>query len=74
MEAGPTASGSEGMKRWIVSVKPAEPGSDGPYLVSDHPEVVRAVIAAINSQWRTPTDPGRHLQVVREPQAIVAHP
>ena len=37
--------------RWIVSVKPAEPGADGPHLVSDDPQVVQAVIEAITKKY-----------------------
>lgn len=42
------------MTEWIVSVKPANPATDGPHLVSDHPAVVRAVIEAIGRQFMPP--------------------
>jgi hypothetical protein len=34
---------------WIVTIKPSEPGSTGPHLICDDPNVVDAVLAAIRS-------------------------
>lgn len=60
--------------RWIVSLKPADPRSEGPHLVSDHPAVVRAVIDAIGSQYGSPAErtPSKVLRLQTDPAANAA--
>ena len=54
--------------RWIVSVKPAEPGENGPHLVSDDPYVVQAVIEAIIRKYLDPKDEHTPLRILPDPE------